>query len=119
MAWGGPRGVDDWVVRLKAQDTALTSLHIFKSRRFGKEVGEELYASGHDLDEAAVQAVSDMLCANSSLRTLCIGSQDFGDLAVDEGAFEAVDAQLSCTVHLQLTVVPREGLICELSFVWA
>lgn len=40
MAWGAPRGVDDWVERLNAQDPTLVSLHVFKSRRFGTEVGE-------------------------------------------------------------------------------
>ena len=42
MAWGakGGRGVDDLVDRLTRNDPSLTSLHMFASRRFGREVLE-------------------------------------------------------------------------------
>jgi len=40
MAWGakGGRGVDDLVERLTRGDPSLTSLHVFASRKFGREV---------------------------------------------------------------------------------
>lgn len=64
MAWGakGGRGVHDLVERLTRDDPSLTSLHVFASRKFGREEVQklcqalranatlkELYASGHHL----------------------------------------------------------------------
>jgi len=47
MAWGaaGTRGVDDWVQRLASNDASLTSIHVFRDRRFGVEVSSFLLYS--------------------------------------------------------------------------
>ncbi|DBA99337.1 TPA: RNA-DNA hybrid ribonuclease [Trebouxia sp. C0006] len=44
MAWGvkGGRGVEDLVERLARDDPSLTSLHVFASRKFGREGVQEL-----------------------------------------------------------------------------
>jgi hypothetical protein len=42
-------------------------------------VTQELYASGHVMDPPAAAAVSDMLCVNTTLHTLCVGDAEFGD----------------------------------------
>jgi hypothetical protein len=38
MAWGAPRGLEDVAARLRADDPALTSLHIMRFRRLNDEV---------------------------------------------------------------------------------
>ena len=40
MAWGakGGRGIDDLVDKLIRNDPSLTSLHVFASRKFGRQV---------------------------------------------------------------------------------
>ena len=39
----------------------------------------ELYASGHELDSASVQAIAAAVGSNQTLRTLCLGNSSFGD----------------------------------------
>ena len=41
-AWGAPgsgAGVDEWVQQLQDNDAKLTSINIFRTRKFGPEVG--------------------------------------------------------------------------------
>lgn len=42
----------------------------------------ELYASGHELDDSSITAISRALAKNKTLRILCIGNSQFGDLGV-------------------------------------
>lgn len=94
MAWGpkGGRGVDDLVDRLTRNDPSLTSLHIFSSRKFGREevqqicaalksntVLKELYASGHSLTSESAGLLGAMLASNTSLVSLCVGNDTLGD----------------------------------------
>ncbi len=55
MAWGakGGRGVEDLVERLARDDPSLTSLHVFASRKFGREVRPNV-----DFADQACQACS-------------------------------------------------------------
>lgn len=97
MAWGakGGRGVDDLVERLMRDDPSLTSLHVFSSRKFGREevqqlcgalkintVLKELYASGHHLTPETAGMLGAMLAANASLVSICVGNDELGDAGV-------------------------------------
>ena len=39
MAWqsSSPKGIDDWLQRLRENDSTLTSIAVFKNRKFGAE----------------------------------------------------------------------------------
>lgn len=39
----------------------------------------ELYASGHELEPAALTAIADAIGKSRTLRTVCIGNSSFGD----------------------------------------
>ena len=93
MAWGaaGGRGVDDLVARLVANDRALQSLTLLRSRRFGPaEVAAlsgalrrnttltELQASGHALSADSAAVLADALRENGCLRSLCVGDAQLG-----------------------------------------
>ncbi|GJJ78966.1 hypothetical protein EMPS_11325 [Entomortierella parvispora] len=93
MAWGGgnANSVDAWVKRLKENDSSFTSLHILSFRRVtSAELGrvfealednstlKELYASGHALDEEAVQKLATSLQKNTTLERLNIGNDTVG-----------------------------------------
>jgi hypothetical protein len=95
MAWGAhggaASGVDDLCARLEANEAALTSLTLFRGRRFGApEVAQlaaalrgntaltELYASSHAMAPAAAAALADALRANAGLTSLCVGDAAFG-----------------------------------------
>ncbi|KAA6426274.1 MAG: hypothetical protein FRX49_03386 [Trebouxia sp. A1-2] len=99
MAWGakGGRGVDDLVERLTRGDPSLSSLHIFASRKFGREEVQklcqalranttlkELYASGHHLTPQTAGMLGAMLAANTSLVSICLGDDALGDAGVLE-----------------------------------
>lgn len=47
-------------------------------QRYGA-VRQELYTSGHVMEPQAAAAVSEMLCVNTTLHTLCVGDDQFGD----------------------------------------
>ena len=99
MAWGArggtAAGVDDLCARLAANDGSLTSLTLFRGRRFGPaEVSQlagalaanttltELYASSHAMAPASAAALAAALERNTTLRSLCVGDAAFGALAV-------------------------------------
>ncbi|KAL0055523.1 hypothetical protein WJX82_001476 [Trebouxia sp. C0006] len=99
MAWGvkGGRGVEDLVERLARDDPSLTSLHVFASRKFGREEAQklcqalrsnttlkELYASGHHLTPQTAGMLGAMLAANTSLVSICLGDDALGDAGVQE-----------------------------------
>ena len=96
MAWGrssAAQGVDDLCARLRANDASLTSLTLFRGRRFGPpEVAQlaealevntvltELYASSHAMAPSAAAVLAAALARNerSSLASLCVGDASFG-----------------------------------------
>ncbi|DBA95992.1 hypothetical protein WJX77_007182 [Trebouxia sp. C0004] len=99
MAWGakGGRGVDDLVERLISGDPSLSSLHVFASRKFGREEVQklcqalranttlkELYASGHHMTPQTAGMLGAMLAANTSLVSICLGDDALGDAGVQE-----------------------------------
>mmetsp|Transcript_17795 Transcript_17795/g.24612 ORF Transcript_17795/g.24612 Transcript_17795/m.24612 type:complete len:450 (-) Transcript_17795:191-1540(-) len=116
MAWGGGGlGIDDWIKRLGDEDPTLTSLHVFKARRFGthevktmcevlcsNQSLKELYCSGHFLEPEALAALSEMLAKNTSLLAICVGDSQLGDQGA---AVLAVGLQSNTT----LTSLDLEG----------
>ncbi|CEP16427.1 hypothetical protein [Parasitella parasitica] len=92
MVWGGNDGaVDRWVKQLEENDRKLVSLHILSFRRISTiELGrifdaistntvlEDLYVSGHALDAACMNQLSEALTLNNTLRTLNLGDTSFG-----------------------------------------
>ncbi len=60
----------------------------------------ELYASGHELDQASVRAIAAAVGANQTLRTLCLGNSGFGD----EGTTSLAEGIAS-----RLTSEPNQG----------
>ena len=85
-------GVASWVEKLQRNDPSLTSVTVFRGRRFGHEEASdvcaalrtntsltELYASGHPVDASIAAAFAEALAVNSALRSLCIGDSELGD----------------------------------------
>lgn len=110
MAWGGNDGaIDRWEKQLKENDPKLVSLHILSFRKVTtKELARlfaaiaentvlrDLYISGHALDEACADQLSETLTLNDTLKTLNLGNATLGNdakvfglicegLAVNEG----------------------------------
>jgi len=92
MAWGKTVGVASWVERLKANDASLTSVTVFRGRLFGPDEAAavsaalrtnthllELYASGHAMDAATAATLAEALAENTTLQSLCVGDDAFGD----------------------------------------
>ncbi|KAI7907857.1 uncharacterized protein BX663DRAFT_12874 [Cokeromyces recurvatus] len=110
MVWGGNDGaVDRWVKQLNENDPKLTSLHILSFRHITTHeltrifnaiahntILQNLYISGHQLDATSIEALSESLTLNETLKSLNIGHAAFGQrpdlfsifcegLAVNEG----------------------------------
>ncbi|KAK9821726.1 hypothetical protein WJX81_005923 [Elliptochloris bilobata] len=111
MAWGaaGTRGVEDWVQRLAANDPTLTSIHVFRDRRFGveeltalREVLRsnthlaELSAGGLPLPPPAAEILGDIIAASPSLASLCAG-----DAATNDESIASLAAGLARSHSLQ------------------
>jgi len=93
MAWGArAQGVTDLCDRLAADEAGLTSLTLFRSRRFGPaEVAElagalgrnsrlqELDAGSHPLTAPSAALLAGALAVHPSLRRLCVGDSALGD----------------------------------------
>lgn len=92
MAWGNVVGVASWLERLQRNDPSLTSVTVFRGRLFGPAeaaaVAEalrtnthvtEFYASGHPMDPQTAGLFADMLAVNATIKSLCVGDQDFAD----------------------------------------
>ncbi|KAI9473971.1 MAG: hypothetical protein EXX96DRAFT_324484 [Benjaminiella poitrasii] len=92
MVWGGnDDAVDRWVKQLTENDPKLVSLHILSFRRMSTKdlariftaiadntVLENLYVSGHALDATSLEALSESLTLNETLKSLNIGNATFG-----------------------------------------
>ncbi|KAI8885189.1 RNI-like protein [Backusella circina FSU 941] len=101
MAWGGNDGaIDRWEKQLKENDPKLVSLHILSFRKVstkelvrlfaamaGNTVLRDLYISGHALDEACADQLSEVLTLNDTLRTLNLGNATLGHDAKVFGLF--------------------------------
>ncbi|KAI8338381.1 hypothetical protein BC941DRAFT_19505 [Chlamydoabsidia padenii] len=110
MSWGGNDGaVERWIKQLEENDPKLVSLHILSFRRIstvelaqifkavaGNTTLKELYCSGHKLDRATMEQLSEALTLNDTLELLNIGDATLGHdldllsifcegLAVNEG----------------------------------
>ncbi|KAF7730171.1 Leucine-rich repeat-containing protein 34 [Apophysomyces ossiformis] len=110
MAWGGnDKGVEKWIKQLNENDPKLKTLHILSFRRVSpadlkaifvavahNTTLKELYCSGHALDLAAAEQLSEALTLNDTLESLNIGNNELGKnddivailcegLAVNEG----------------------------------
>ncbi|CAL5227399.1 g10354 [Coccomyxa viridis] len=120
-AWGAPgsgAGVDEWVEQLQSNDPKLTSISIFRTRKFGHEEVKkltaalegnttlhELTACHHPLSVDDAHCFAAALRSNSSLRSLSVGDASFGDEAI------AVLAQgLSGNTALQKLDLEGKGL---------
>lgn len=92
MVWGAPRGVDDIVTRLRANDIGLKSLYLMRNRRFeeadavalcdalqSNTVLIDLNISSHAVTPAMASAFAAALAANSTLKSLALGNASFGD----------------------------------------
>lgn len=94
MAWGAaPRGIDDLLERLQRNDASLSSLCLFRSRKFGAAEARalcqvlsgpntclrELVVGSHAVDAGMAAAFADMLAANTTLASLSLGNSTFGD----------------------------------------
>ncbi len=107
MAWGArsgaAAGVDDLCARLSANDGALTSLTLFRGRRFGApEVAQlaaalrrntaltQLYASSHAMTPASAALLADALRHNATLADLCVGDAAFGAPFTPQTPFRAL-----------------------------
>jgi hypothetical protein len=103
MAWGArggaAAGVDDLCARLSANEAALTSLTLFRGRRFGPAEVEqlagalaanttltELYASSHAMAPASAALLAAALASNTTLRSLCVGDAAFGACSCQAGS---------------------------------
>lgn len=112
MAWGakGTSGVSDLVKRLADNDGRLKELHVMRMRKLDDAGVKDLckaferntvcttfYASGHTMTPSGAGTVGAMLAVNTSLRSLCIGDEAFGDDAL---ASLADGLGASCCLHL-------------------
>ena len=112
MAWGKPAPEGDkpsWLMRIEKNDATLTSVHVLRVRPFdenlqidtakaleGNEHVREFYASGHRVTSRAARAWAECFAINSSIASLCIGDESFGD-AGEEGC--ALDEALKGLAH--------------------
>ena len=112
MAWGKPApegNAPSWLMRIEKNDATLTSVHVLRVRPFdeslqidtakaleGNEHVREFYASGHRVTTRAARAWAECFAINSSIASLCIGDEYFGD-ACEEGC--ALDEALKGLAH--------------------
>lgn len=112
MAWGKPApegNAPSWLMRIEKNDATLTSVHVLRVRPFdeslqidtakaleGNEHVREFYASGHRVTTRAARAWAECFAINSSIASLCIGDESFGD-ACEEGC--ALDEALKGLAH--------------------
>ncbi|CAL8466795.1 g6331 [Coccomyxa elongata] len=98
MAWGAPgsgQGVDDWVRRLIDDDPSLTSITVFRSRKFGHEEVKELCSAlennttlndftaiSHSLSVEDAHQFAGVLRTNNTLQSLSLGNSSFGNEAL-------------------------------------
>ncbi|KAI8639652.1 hypothetical protein BD408DRAFT_261227 [Parasitella parasitica] len=121
MAWGGNDGaVDRWVKQLEENDRKLVSLHILSFRRISTvELGrifdaistntvlQDLYVSGHALDTACMDKLSEALTLNNTLRTLNLGDASFG---LNANVFRLFCEGLAANEGLQKLDLENKGL---------
>jgi hypothetical protein len=92
MAWGAPRGIDDLVARIRANDAALRSLCLMRGRRFGpadaaalcdalvgNTVLTDLTIASHAVTPEMAAAFAAALAAGTALASLSLGNSAFGD----------------------------------------
>ena len=92
MAWGAPRGIDDIVSRVRANDANLTSLYLMRQRRFEladanalcdalmrNNVLHDLNISSHEVSPEIAAAFASLLAASTVVKSLDLGNASFGD----------------------------------------
>jgi len=100
MVWGAPRGVDDIVARLQANEPALDALYLMRNRRFEEAeaaalcealtfntVLTDLNISSHAVSPAMAKSFAAAIAANSTLQSLSLGNASFGDEVGDTPSF--------------------------------
>ena len=92
MAWGAPRGIDDLVARVRANDAALPSLCLLPTRRFNaadaaalcealsaNTVLTDLSISSHGVPPPLAALFAGVLHTNRTLASLSLGNSTFAD----------------------------------------
>jgi Ran GTPase-activating protein (RanGAP) involved in mRNA processing and transport len=92
MAWGAPRGIDDIIARVRANDASLTSLYLMRQRRFEladandlcdalvkNTVLHDLNISSHAVSPEIAAAFASLLASTATLKSLDLGNASFGD----------------------------------------
>lgn len=113
----------DLVDRLVRDDAALSSLTILRFRKFGaSEVSSlcealkknrtltELNASGHQMSGETAKVVAEMLAANSTLTSLCVGDTNFGAALPRARVFRAHHTASGSAFCLRSTRHPHRSL---------
>ena len=114
MAWGksAPEGDrPSWLARIEANDAALRSVHVLRVRAFDEatqiatakaleenEHVREFYASGHRVSAPAARAWAACLAINTSIKSMCVGDETFGDNG-DDGTESALETTLRGAAH--------------------
>ena len=106
MAWGKPSAEPPaWLAMCAANDGRLTSIIVPRSRAFDEETQIalakaleenervlEVYASGHAVSVKAARAFAVMLAVNVTLKSICLGDENFGGMVEVEGDGRATSA---------------------------
>lgn len=92
MVWGAPRGIDDILARVRANDASLTSLYLMRQRRFEEAdaralcdalakntILKDLNISSHAISPSIAAMFASLLSATASLNSLDLGNSTFGD----------------------------------------
>ena len=92
MAWGAPRGIDDIITRVRANDPSLTSLYLMRQRRFEladakalcdalikNTMLRDLNVSSHAVSPEIAAAFASLLATTNVLKILDLGNASFGD----------------------------------------
>lgn len=92
MAWGAPRGIDDIIARVRANDASLASLYLMRQRRFEladanalcaalveNTLLDDLNISSHAVSPEIAAAFASLLASTAALKSLDLGNASFGD----------------------------------------